>query len=567
MLLLAAGIGLVAVVTTWVIDARAHRHAVLPNVAVADKRVRGMKAAELHALVHDIAARFAQSTVDVRATAGGDAFQASVPDLGVTVNEGRTVGKVLAAGRSGSLLRRLWDWAHSFLSPVKVPVAIDVDRQKLAGVVAQRDKGRVPPVEPTIAVKDGHLDGVPGKNGRGIDPAKLADALARTQPASGTLVVTMDVTSVPPEFTQADADRVAAEGEKLAVAGLQVASGDHSAPIPADSLRAWLGGSASDTGLRLTMKRNDAVLDGLAKLLPDAGVKPTDAGFTVSDGKVSITPSKTGTACCTPAAFDALDAALVDPALRSAPVQLPLKTLEPSRNEEAARQLGIVEQVSTFTTPHNAGEPRVTNIHRMADTVRGTVIPPGGTFSLNGIVGQRTKDKGYVEAPVIAGDYTFDTDVGGGVSQFSTTMFNAAFFAGLDITEYMMHGLYISRYPYGREATLSWPGPDLKVRNSTPYGVLVWPTYTGSSITVTLYSTKYVTGAQTGQTKDERPSVAPKAPGTTGSPDGSAAPPADPGPCIAVTTERTRTYVDGHTVVDHFSGLYAPAEGWSCATR
>jgi vancomycin resistance protein YoaR len=308
--------------------------------------------------------------------------------------------------------------------------------------------------------------------------------------------------------------------------------------------------------LQLGVTEDSGVLDGLAQLLPDAGTKPVDAGFTVSGGAVSITPSKTGTACCDAGSVDALDAALRDPALRAEPVALPLKTVEPSLDEAAARKLGIVQQVSTFTTPHNPGEPRVTNIHLMADTVRGTVIPPGGTFSLNGIVGQRTKEKGYVEAPVIGGDYTFDTDVGGGVSQFSTTMFNAAFFAGLDIPEYFMHGLYISRYPYGREATLSWPSPDLKVKNTTPYGVLVWPTYTDSSITVTLYSTKYLSSSdQTGQTKVESPAKPPA---------GAAADTPNPGPCESVTTERTRVYLDGRTVVDHFYGLYAPAEGWSC---
>src|SRR5439155_15659357 len=129
-------------------------------------------------------------------------------------------------------------------------------------------------------------------------------------------------------------------------------------------------------------------------------------------------------------ARDAIAAALIDPAKRSTPIQLPLKTVSPDRDEEAARKLGIVEQVSTFTTPHNAGEPRVTNIHLMADTIRGTVIPPGGTFSINGIVGPRTKDKDCVEAPIIGGDYTFETDVGGCGSQFAATKINAASRAG-----------------------------------------------------------------------------------------------------------------------------------------
>ena len=71
--------------------------------------------------------------------------------------------------------------------------------------------------------------------------------------------------------------------------------------------------------------------------------------------------------------------------------------------------------------------------------------------------------------------------VGGGISQFATTTFNAAFFGGLDLVEYQSHSIYISRYPYGREATLSFPKPDLVIGNNTPYGVLIWPTYTGTS--------------------------------------------------------------------------------------
>ena len=130
--------------------------------------------------------------------------------------------------------------------------------------------------------------------------------------------------------------------------------------------------------------------------------------------------------------------------------------------------------------------------------------------------------------------------MGGGISQFATTIFNAAFFAGLDIPSYYMHGIYISRYPYGRESTISYPAPDVRIRNNTPYGVLIWPTYTGTSITVTMYSTKYVSGEQTNQTREMK------------------------GVCTAVTTERTRTYVDGRKTTDRFTGLYSPEEGVKC---
>ncbi|MGH9226191.1 MAG: VanW family protein [Acidimicrobiales bacterium] len=561
-LALGAFVGFLAVVAAWAIDSRAQDGGVLPNAEVADKSVRGMDRDELAAWVHTTAERFATAAVEVR-TAGedGGGFEATVPELGVAVDEERTVADALDAGRKGALPARVWRWVRSFISPIQLPVAIKVDRATLDRVVAERDRSRTPPTEPDLEVKGDRLEGVAGKNGRGVDPEELAEALARAEPTTGTLQVTLDIASIPPRFTKADADRLAAEAEEIAKAGLQVGAGGKSAAIPAESLRSWLRAVPGEESLQLGLRADAEVAGGLAELLPDAGTRPVDAGFTVSGGRVSITAPRTGTACCSPQAAELIDAALRDPAKRAAPVDLPLKSVPAARDEEAARKLGIVEQIGTFTTPHAAGEPRVTNIHLMADTIRGTVIPPGATFSINGTVGMRTKEKGYVEAPIISGDYKFEADVGGGVSQFATTMFNAAFFAGLDITEYAMHGLYISRYPYGREATLSFPGPDLKVRNSTPYGVLVWPTYTGSSITVTLYSTKFVTSSdQSNQVRTERPAAppsdAPKDP-----------PPEPPGPCVAVTTERTRVYLDGRSVSDRFSGLYAPAEGWSCPNR
>jgi len=128
------------------------------------------------------------------------------------------------------------------------------------------------------------------------------------------------------------------------------------------------------------------------------------------------------------------------------------------------------------------------------------------------------------------------------VSQFATTAFNAAFFAGLEIPEYQFHTIYISRYPFGREATLAFPHPDLKIRNTSPYGVLVWTSYSATDITVTLYSTKWVDAKQSAQFTS-----------TVGA------------GCTAVTTQRTRTFVaDGHTAVDKFSGTYVPGEGAHC---
>ncbi len=138
---------------------------------------------------------------------------------------------------------------------------------------------------------------------------------------------------------------------------------------------------------------------------------------------------------------------------------------------------------------HPCCASRVTNIHRAADILDRTVIPPGGRFSLNEALGQRTPERGFVEAPQIFGGKLEDA-VGGGVSQISTTMYNAAFFGGMRIDQHQPHQFYISRYPMGREATVSWGGPEMIWTNDWPAGVLIRMAYTDTSVTVRLYSSK-----------------------------------------------------------------------------
>ena len=147
------------------------------------------------------------------------------------------------------------------------------------------------------------------------------------------------------------------------------------------------------------------------------------------------------------------------------------------------------EVIGSFTTRHPCCAPRVTNIHRIADIVDGHVVLPGEQFDLNALTGPRDRARGFVDAPQIL-DGEFVDRIGGGISQFVTTMFNAVFFSGLKDVEHSPHSYYISRYPPGREATISYPEPDFVFENDSPTGVLVDTSYTGTSITVTFWGTK-----------------------------------------------------------------------------
>src|SRR5690606_35929910 len=121
--------------------------------------------------------------------------------------------------------------------------------------------------------------------------------------------------------------------------------------------------------------------------------------------------------------------------------------------------------------------------------LNGTYVAPGGQFSLNQAIGRRTAERGYVQAGTIVNDRIVD-NYGGGVSQVSTTVYNAAYFAGVEFNEYRAHSFYISRYPEGREATLDWNSIDNRWTNNTKGAILVRAWADDYSITVELWGTK-----------------------------------------------------------------------------
>ncbi len=528
------------VVAAWALDTNRSDGEVARNVTVAGKDVSGLDRAELAGVITELAGSYRGQPLQVDAPGGG--FTIDPAEIGLAVNERATIDAVLDVGRSGDPVNRISEWVTSFLHDREPAVVLAVDRAAVYRVVAERDKNRQPPTEPKVKPEKGRLVTVDGVPGLGVDPASVLDALSQAGANGAPVKVAVERGPVPPRFDVVDAARLVSAGEAATEAPLAVTVDGQPGEVPGTKLRSWLRSVSDDTGIRLAVDTVKAT-DELARLLPDLGTPAVETSFTVVDNAPQIIPGTPGKACCAPDAGAQIDAALkARLAGRAAgePVALPDRPREPKFTVEEATALGVKEVVGTFTTNHAPNQPRVVNIHLIADLVRGQLIQPGTTFSVNDFVGKRTEEKGFVVDHVIE-DGKFTESVGGGISQFATTTFNAAFFAGLEFPEYQSHSLYISRYPFGREATLSFPHPDLKIRNPSPYGVLIWPTYTGRSITVTLFSTKWVEATQTNQTRAQR------------------------GPCTRVRTERTRLYLaDGTTKVDSVQALYRPAEGVKC---
>jgi vancomycin resistance protein YoaR len=210
-----------------------------------------------------------------------------------------------------------------------------------------------------------------------------------------------------------------------------------------------------------------------------------DASFEVSaQEEVRVVPGEAGVRLRVEDVAQALWAAAQTDEHRGA---LPIsREPMPARTTAQAETLGIRKLVGSFTTRHPCCQPRVDNIHRIATLVDGLVVEPGQTASLNAIVGPRTQKHGFVLAPSIEDGEMMDT-VGGGVSQFATTIFNALFHAGYDIIERQPHTYWFPRYPMGHDATLGFPRPDIVFKNDSAAGLLVKASFTKTTITVKLY--------------------------------------------------------------------------------
>ncbi|MEU7002032.1 VanW family protein [Nonomuraea sp. NPDC046570] len=342
------------------------------------------------------------------------------------------------------------------------------------------------PREGRVYFKDGKPAYVTPREGRVLDQEAAVKAIRDAHLAPRTTLTLPMVTAEPK--TTLDSVKEALAVARRALAGpIVLTNAGREVLLPVATIAAHLTFVSDGAGgLEPRFDAKEA-LAGVESDLIDASQAPRDAGYDVVNGRLRLVSARKGRGVDDRKLAAAVAETVASGGSRTIAVELAV--VAPKVSDDEVKKLGIREKVGEFTTEHPCCVPRVTNIHRMADAVDGYLVRPGETFSINDVVGERTAAKGYVPAGQIVGDRTED-GVGGGVSQFATTMYNAAFFGGFEDVQHMAHSFYISRYPAGREATVFWPSVDLKWRNDSDYGVLVKTAYTDRTITVSLWSTK-----------------------------------------------------------------------------
>ena len=501
--------GLVAVLVVGLVVLRSTRSGVLPNTTLAGTDVSGMSRADLEQTVDRLAAERTGEIVTVEL--GDRSRSATNATLGFTVDREVTVERVWRRGRQLNPIGALSDHIRASFGSASYDLVTSVDDDAVKGWARSlADPLTVPPTEGTVRFVGADVRRRDPEPGQRLVSASLEQQTREAFTARGDDTLDIETDEVAPTTTTADIDRLEQRARRLVSGPVTLERGDATLELDPAAIgrlyRVQRTVDDEDVTLDLVVRRQRlrALLDDVRGRFE---VEPRDATVVLTSSGPQVRNGRRGFTLDVGAVTDKLDELARGEGDDARTGTMPGEHVAPDRTTTDARELRITERVSSFTTNHDCCQGRVTNIHRFADLMDGVLIEPGETFSLNGHVGPRTADKGFVAGGAIQqGEYV--DEVGGGVSQFATTFFNAAYFGGYDIVEHKPHSYYISRYPVGRESTINYPTVDVKIRNNSPYGLMVDTSYTSTAITVTFWGRKWAevsssTGAPHNHTSPE----------------------------------------------------------------
>jgi vancomycin resistance protein YoaR len=471
----AAALALVALIVPLFFAGSADRLADGTRIAGID--VGGLSPSDATTLLQQRADRL--SRVPVTFVAGTSRFEITPRALGVHVDWRAAVATAARAGSGLGVVRGYRRLELQLFPQDLVPsiraydAALDYELTLLAKRVDTRHR------EAQLVRRGLHITIAPGSTGRFLDRAAARQLLVRSLASFSRAPVGLPVRIDEPQITVATLTAKQRRASRIISAPVTLVAGETRWRMPRWRLATLLD---LDT-LRFSGTSADRYF---TQLEGNVERPPKDATFAVANGAVRVVPSEPGLTLDVPRSAAAVLAAAERSLNRVA--TLVLEDQQPKRTTAQAQAMGITGTVGSYETVYGGEANRIHNVQLVAHLVDNKLIAPGATFSFNGTTGERSAEKGFLEAPVIVNG-ELQTGLGGGVCQVSTTVFNAAYEAGLRITARTNHSLYISHYPLGRDATVNYPDTDLKFVNDTPHWLLLRTWVGPTSLTVGLYGT------------------------------------------------------------------------------
>ena len=457
------------------------------GVTIGGIDVGGMRADEARALLERRAAALADKPVTF--SAGTQSWRLTPAQLGVRVDWAAAVDAALEQGSGFGPVRGVRRLRTRFFEveispPVRVyDAALVYHVDRFAEAVAEQ------PRNAAVELRGLRPLLVAARTGRLLHQDAAERTIVRSLSSFSRAPVGLPVGVEPPTVTAAELRPVLRQVQTALSAPVRLELNGTRWRIPRWRVAQLLSLPANGrTELGVGGPEAERWLDRLAARVD---VAPANARFEADgQGVVHLVPGRPGLDLDPVATARNLLAAALEPANRLGRVVV--GEAQPELTTAKAEGLGITTVLSSYSTPYSGSANRINNLQLAVRLLDGALLAPGATFSLNDRIGERTEERGFAVAPVIVGG-KYEEAVGGGVSQVATTVFNAAWEAGLRIVERNPHALYIARYQLGRDATVNYPNLDLKFRNDTDHWMYLRAGAGGSGIFVSLY------GAPTGR--------------------------------------------------------------------
>ncbi|HBC4101485.1 VanW family protein [Corynebacterium striatum] len=452
-------------------------------------------------------------TKPVNVTSGEKSSQLVPAESGLTLNYQKAVDGIPDA--SYNPMTRLF----SFVKATKeIPVAVDIDDTALDGALERvKNELSFAPKDGMLELNNGQLKVTKPVLGQTVEPDDLKNSITENwlDPAG----VEVEPVEVEPAINDDAIEAMRTGDVAKALDNPLTINGENNVAgtLRKDEIAQFVSIEAKDGKLELKVDTPKAQ-QLFEERMDGASVPGENAKIAFNGGRMVVTPSVDGSVIDwekTMKDFDKRvkgDERTWDADYKPDPAEY---------TTEMAEKATFNDTVSEFSTGGFSGASGE-NIRRVAAQVDGAVVNPGETFSLNGYTGPRGTAQGYVESGIIINGHS-GTAVGGGISQFATTLYNAAYFAGFEDVAHTPHSYYISRYPAGREATVYEGSIDLQFKNTTNTPVRIETSFGGGKITVRFkgvktYNVESVNNGRWATTQPTRMSVGENCSPSSGAP-------------------------------------------------
>jgi len=224
----------------------------------------------------------------------------------------------------------------------------------------------------------------------------------------------------------------------------------------------------------------------VSEVTEDILLPPRDAGLIINaDDTVEISPGQSGRLVD----IDRLRQDICQNLLQGnqSPIELKLVEVPPARTTEEVKAMGVDALLGMFSTQFDPNKVnRAYNVSVAAAALDGLIVSPWEIISFNEVVGPRSTEAGYKNAPIIVNNELVD-GLGGGVCQVSTTLYNAVLLANLEVVERTNHSIPIPYVPIGRDATVVFDTVDFKFKNNTDDWLYIQSFVTGGRLTIKIF--------------------------------------------------------------------------------